>query len=185
MNLIFAAQHSRIPIDVLKLAGDTVLLQQASYTTSGIFLSPVALPASLANTNGNTNGTGAKQINLLPTLLHAFLPDPLARTHLVPATGISVDFRAACFCHRKVVDVGYVCSICLSIFCEQLPLVEEGGGVGGCICFTCGTRLRLGTDAGVVAAALDGVAGEGSDGPVRKKKKKARDGAGGVSTPAG
>lgn len=25
-----------------------------------------------------------------------------------------VDFRAACFCHRKVVDLGFVCSVCLS-----------------------------------------------------------------------
>lgn len=29
-------------------------------------------------------------------------------------TQVNVDFRAACFCHKKVVDVGFVCSICLS-----------------------------------------------------------------------
>lgn len=27
---------------------------------------------------------------------------------------VGVDFRAACFCHRKVVDLGFVCSVCLS-----------------------------------------------------------------------
>ncbi len=37
-------------------------------------------------------------------------------------------------------DIGYVCSICLSIFCE--PLVAEEGGVG--MCLTCGTSLKLG-----------------------------------------
>ena len=170
MNVIFAAQHSRIPIDVLKLAGDTVLLQQASYTTSGIFLTPVALPASLAAANEsaqNSNGDH-EQLNLLPTLLHAFLPDPLARTHLIPATGLSVDFRAACFCHRKVVDIGYVCSICLSIFCEQIPLTREGGGVAGCVCYTCGTKLRLSDGAGFAASALD----EGITAPRKKKKKR-------------
>ncbi|KAJ7647123.1 transcription factor Tfb4-domain-containing protein [Roridomyces roridus] len=25
-----------------------------------------------------------------------------------------VDFRAACFCHKKIVDIGFVCSVCLS-----------------------------------------------------------------------
>lgn len=172
MNLIFAAQHSRIPIDVLKLAGDSVLLQQASYTTSGIFLSPVSLPSSLAETNGNATKEH-KQINLLPTLLHAFLPDPLARTHLIPATGISVDFRAACFCHRRVVDIGYVCSICLSIFCEQLPLAEETGGIAGSICFTCGTKLRLPTGAAATLALDDAV--DGAVGGARKKKRKRRE----------
>lgn len=32
----------------------------------------------------------------------------------MPPTAVGVDFRAACFCHRRVVDVGFVCSICLS-----------------------------------------------------------------------
>jgi len=169
MNLIFAAQHNRIPIDVLKLAGDAVLLQQASYTTSGIFLSPVLLPSTLVEANGDA-GKEHKQANLLPTLFRAFLPDPLARTHLIPATGISVDFRAACFCHRRVVDIGYVCSICLSIFCEQLPLMEESGGIAGCICFTCGTRLRLPEGSAAAALALDGAAGG-----TRKKKRKRKD----------
>jgi len=173
MNLIFAAQHSRIPIDVLKLAGDSVLLQQASYTTSGIFLSPVLLPSTHDETNGNS-GKEHKQVNLLPTLLHAFLPDPLARTHLIPATGISVDFRAACFCHRRVVDIGYVCSICLSIFCEQLPLLEESGGIAGCICFTCGTKLRLPDGSAAAALALDDAV-HAATGGIRKKKRKRKD----------
>lgn len=54
---------------------------------------------------------------------------------LVTPSADSVDFRAACFCHRNVVDTGFVCSICLSIFCE----VPEGAE-----CLTCGTRLALG-----------------------------------------
>jgi transcription initiation factor TFIIH subunit 3 len=34
-----------------------------------------------------------------------------------------VDFRAACFCHGRVVDVGYVCSVCLSS--EYINLKDE------------------------------------------------------------
>jgi transcription initiation factor TFIIH subunit 3 len=96
MNTTFAAQSKSIPIDILKLAGDTVFLQQASDATKGIYLQP-----------SNPQG-------LLQYLMTAFLADQNARAHLVVPTQDVVDFRAACFCHRNVVDVGYVCSICLS-----------------------------------------------------------------------
>lgn len=96
MNAIFAAQRQHIPIDILKLAGDTIFLQQACDATGGIYLKPSAPQG------------------LLQYLMMAFLPDETARKHLVPPSSGEVDFRAACFCHRRVVDVGYVCSVCLS-----------------------------------------------------------------------
>lgn len=34
---------------------------------------------------------------------------------------LGVDFRASCFCHKRTIDVGYVCSVCLAIFCKQMP----------------------------------------------------------------
>jgi transcription initiation factor TFIIH subunit 3 len=96
MNTTFAAQRLRIPIDILKLAGDTVFLQQASDATKGIYM-------QLRSPQG-----------LLQYLMMAFLPDQMSRKHLIAPTQEVVDFRAACFCHRRVVDVGFVCSICLS-----------------------------------------------------------------------
>ncbi|KAH8601444.1 TFIIH subunit Tfb4/p34 [Bisporella sp. PMI_857] len=134
MNTTFAAQRLRIPIDIVKLAGDTVFLQQAAYTTNGIYM-------QLRNPEG-----------LLQYLMMAFLPDQLARKHLFSPTQDVVDFRAACFCHRKVVDIGFVCSICLSIFCTP----PEGAD-----CLTCGTHLSLG-DYGAKPAVV----------PRRKKKKR-------------
>lgn len=96
MNSIFAAQRKRIPIDILKLAGDTVLLQQASDATGGVYMKP------------------ERPEGLLQYLMMAFLPDATARTSLVVPSAGGVDFRAACFCHRRVVDIGFVCSVCLS-----------------------------------------------------------------------
>lgn len=96
MNTTFAAQRLRIPIDILKLAGDTVFLQQASDATKGVYM-------QLRSLEG-----------LLQYLMMAFLPDQISRKHLVAPTQEVVDFRAACFCHRRVVDIGFVCSICLS-----------------------------------------------------------------------
>lgn len=43
-----------------------------------------------------------------------FLPGPTARRNLNQPKQEHVDLRAACFCHRKIVDIGYVCSVCLS-----------------------------------------------------------------------
>ncbi|EEP80367.1 conserved hypothetical protein [Uncinocarpus reesii 1704] len=117
MNSIFACQRLHIPIDICKLSGDAVFLQQACDATRGIYV-PVDHP-----------------LGFLQYLMVAFLPDQRSRSHLILPTRVDVDFRAACFCHRKVVDVGFVCSICLSIFCEP----PEGAD-----CLTCGTHLELG-----------------------------------------
>lgn len=54
----------------------------------------------------------------------SFISDPTTRRHLIPASQVNVDFRAACFCHKKVVDIGFVCSICLSSRSPTNPLFE-------------------------------------------------------------
>lgn len=125
MNSIFACQRLSIPIDICQIPtpnaplNSTVFLQQASDATKGIYI-----PLSNATAAG-----------LLQYLMMAFLSTQSSRLHLVLPTRIDVDFRAACFCHRRVVDIGFVCSICLSIFCS----VPEDGD-----CLTCGTHLELG-----------------------------------------
>lgn len=136
MNGIFACQRLHIPIDVCKLSGDAVFLQQASDATRGVYM-------ALSEPRG-----------LLQYLMMAFLPDQRSRKHLVLPTRVDVDFRAACFCHRRVVDVGFVCSICLSIFCEP-PENND--------CLTCGTHLEMG-DYDAKPAVITR----------KKKKKKAR-----------
>ncbi|KAI0025059.1 TFIIH subunit Tfb4/p34 [Xylariomycetidae sp. FL0641] len=137
MNAVFAASHARIPLDTLSLHGTPTFLQQAAFITGGTFLSASSNPRGL-----------------LSYLMFGFLPDADARRNLVTPSQDMVDFRAACFCHRRVVDTGFVCSICLSIFCE-VPSNAE--------CLTCGTKLALG-NYGAKPAVV----------PRKKKKKKAR-----------
>ncbi|KAF2706665.1 RNA polymerase II transcription factor B subunit 4 [Pleomassaria siparia CBS 279.74] len=152
MNSIFAAQRKRIPIDILKLAGDTVLLQQASDATGGVYMKP------------------EQPEGLLQYLMMGFLPDATARRALVMPGAGGVDFRAACFCHRKVVDIGFVCSVCLSIFCE--PNLPNN------LCLTCSSYLSLRAAQTATPALVQ-----------RVKKKRKKVGAGpatpGASTPAG
>jgi transcription initiation factor TFIIH subunit 3 len=61
----------------------------------------------------------------LQVLMMGYLPDATARQNLVKAgESEGVDFRAACFCHRNIVDLGYVCSICLSSMFSILSLPQ-------------------------------------------------------------
>jgi transcription initiation factor TFIIH subunit 3 len=168
MNSVFAAQRMRIPIDILRIGESTAFLQQASDATGGVFLARSLSPSSSSrNGNGTTVDTSAigntAAAGLLQTLMMAYLPDATARKALIAPGTAEVDFRAACFCHGKVVDLGGVCSVCLSIFC--IPLPSEN-------CLTCGTPLRMPKGYGIKPAVLP-----------RRKKKKKKIGDGGRDTP--
>ena len=103
-----------VVIDACCLKQDSPLLQQASSLTNGFYFRVPIL-------------TG-----LLNYLLWLFLPDQHMRKMLVYPPNTHVDDRAACFCHRKLIDVGYVCSVCLSVFCSFTP-----------ICSTCNCTFQF------------------------------------------
>uniref|UniRef100_A0A8C6U595 General transcription factor IIH subunit 3 n=1 Tax=Neogobius melanostomus TaxID=47308 RepID=A0A8C6U595_9GOBI len=114
MNVIFAAQKQSILIDACVLDSDSGLLQQACDITGGLYLK---IPQKVA---------------LAQYLLWVFLPDSEQRSQLVLPPPAHVDYRAACFCHRNLIEIGYVCSVCLSIFCNFSP-----------ICTTCETVFKI------------------------------------------
>lgn len=103
MNCIFAAQKQRIPIDVCKLGGSTSFLQQACDSTNGIFM-------KIKHAHG-----------LVQYLLSAYSVEPSLRPHINLSTQRDVDFRAACFITKNVVDIGFVCSVCLCSKCIDMP----------------------------------------------------------------
>ncbi|CAD7080192.1 unnamed protein product [Hermetia illucens] len=113
MNVFFTAQKQNVVIDVCALDKSLSLLQQGCDITGGQYL-------RLPQLDG-----------LLQYLLWVFLPDPDTRSKLVLPPAVKVDYRAACFCHRELIDIGYVCSVCLSIFCKFSP-----------ICTTCHTVFK-------------------------------------------
>lgn len=114
MNVFFTAQKQNVVIDVCALDQHLSLLQQGCDITNGLYLKIPQLQG------------------LLQYLLWVFLPEPPIRLKLVLPPPVKVDYRAACFCHREMVDVGYVCSVCLSIFCKFSP-----------ICTTCHTVFKI------------------------------------------
>ncbi|XP_077297152.1 transcription factor B4 [Arctopsyche grandis] len=126
MNVFFTAQKQQVLIDVCSLDKHLSLLQQGCDITGGLYLKVPTLDG------------------LLQYLLWVFLPEGPVRKKLVLPPAGRVDYRAACFCHRELITVGFVCSVCLSVFCKFSP-----------ICTTCHTVFKI-------AGAL----------PIKPKKKK-------------
>jgi transcription initiation factor TFIIH subunit 3 len=131
MNAVFAAQRMAVPVDMLRIGPQAAFLQQASDATGGVFMNYDPMDAKDAAVNGNGkheededeemddeedegNVQNAAAMGLLQTLMMGYLPDVTARRNLVMPGSEEVDFRAACFCHGKIVDLGGVCSVCLS-----------------------------------------------------------------------
>eukprot|EP01105_Mastigella_eilhardi_P001396 TRINITY_DN1168_c0_g1_i3.p1 TRINITY_DN1168_c0_g1~~TRINITY_DN1168_c0_g1_i3.p1 ORF type:complete len:163 (-),score=40.72 TRINITY_DN1168_c0_g1_i3:18-506(-) len=124
MNCIFAAQKNGIPVDSCMIGKDSGFLQQASHLTGGIYLKP-----DIAG--------------LLQYLQTTFLVDQHTRALMKLPLLSSVDYRASCFCHKKKIDSGFVCSVCLSIYCRFSP-----------VCNTCGTKFPLPSAAKRPAVAI-------------------------------
>lgn len=102
MNAIFSAQRSMVPVDSCIVGSQhSAFLQQASHITGGIYLKP------------------QQPEGLFQFLAMVFATDLHSRRFLQLPRPTGVDFRASCFCHKKTIDMGYVCSVCLSIFCEH------------------------------------------------------------------
>ncbi|KAF9231942.1 transcription factor Tfb4, partial [Melanogaster broomeanus] len=117
MNSIFSAQKLKVTIDVCKIYGpDTVFLQQAAHLTNGSYIYLERRDA------------------LLQYLIMSFLSPPSIRKVIAVPKQDQIDFRAACFCHKNIVDIGFVCSVCLSIFCQPVP-----------VCSTCRTKFPIKT----------------------------------------
>lgn len=164
MNAVFAAAHARIAIDTLALRGSATFLEQASFITRGTFIRAAeprgllqylmfgfgsgSAPSSSSDgaaaaaasagkgVTSNAKKVAAAKATTTTTKRGELGPGASVAELLVTPSAETVDFRAACFCHRRVVDTGFVCSVCLSIFCE----VPDNRGE----CLTCGTQLALG-----------------------------------------
>ena len=130
MNAVFAAQKLGVPIDVALLGGahGAGVLAPAPHLTHGVLHTP--------------RDRGA----LITHLISIFAPSVATRASLaLPRATGGVDLGASCFCHASRVDIGHVCSVCLSIWCEPVDA-----------CATCGSSFTVGPGAGSKRAAGNG-----------------------------
>lgn len=146
MNLIFAAQRMKVPIDVVQLGStDLPYLQQASDATLGVYL-------RLQDPQG-----------LIQVLSTAYFVEPSIRPYIVLPTNTNVNYRALCFITGKLVDLGYVCSVCLCIM-AMIPELQQ--------CPACGSQF----DPKIIAQLTRGPI-------VGKKKRKLAGGASVAASP--
>jgi hypothetical protein len=60
---------------------------------------------------------------IIPFVQSVFVLDRNVRTVLPTPRPLEVDYRTSCFCHNKIIDRGFVCSVCLSSIQLSLLLV--------------------------------------------------------------
>jgi len=114
MNCVFAAQKLNVCIDgcVLCIDEDSSFLQQACQLTRGIYCKP-------------TIAQGYSHY-----FLSCFASDINSRRYIAIPLQKEVNYKVSCFCHHVAVNQGFVCSICLSVFCNA---AEK--------CLVCGTDM--------------------------------------------
>ena len=118
MNASFAARRMQMKIDCISTGhAPAAMLEQLADVTDGFYLQ---LPPDVIES----------QLPVTLALLCAV--DAHTRSFMaVPKPG-SVGYKSSCVCHSKPIDIGFVCSRCLSVHC-QVPQQ----------CVQCAVRLVL------------------------------------------
>ena len=102
-----------------------------------------------------------KPVALLQYLLDCFSASRATRQLLQQPKARGFTSQATCFCHRKTIDIGFVCSVCLSVFCSRQPE-----------CLTCGTSFgksaARAAEQPAAAAAVDAPAATTTNGAAQQ-----------------
>ena len=90
-----------VKLDSVVIGGEeSTFLQQAAHLSHGFYR---RIPSTT---------------NLLQLLLTFYL-NPTSRQMFISPANASVDSRAACVCHQKLVEFAYMCSVCLALHCSD------------------------------------------------------------------
>ena len=130
-------------VDPMDFSAQTVALSNCAWACSGLGkISVVSLASQRPSSAllGLVARTGGTFIPYQFTQTTGGLTEALLFHLVAPSAGnlkvrppeATQEMNASCVCHNKVVDKGYVCSICLSIYCT------DAAG----ICSVCGSRIR-------------------------------------------
>jgi len=130
MNATFCAQRMRVTVDACMLAAGchSSFLHHACAATGGIYANPCE-----DSDNDSVGDAAVAGAAMAMHLVNIFLADATSRKFLqMPSVKASQSGnKVACFATGRLVDIGFVCSVCLAIFCEK---VER--------CTCCGTQFE-------------------------------------------
>ncbi|KAI1721197.1 transcription factor tfb4 domain-containing protein [Ditylenchus destructor] len=104
MNLFFSANQHSMEVDVAFLTNPVPILQQACDITSGTHMI-VDTPHRLIQYLMQNCLGGSRE----------------CRDAFSMWKEEDIDYRTTCHCHNKLVNIGWVCSVCLSVHCQFQP----------------------------------------------------------------
>jgi transcription initiation factor TFIIH subunit 3 len=142
-NAARCAHHKGVLIDSLVLsATPSVFLQQAAHQTGGMYLQPAP----------------DMHKGLLQYLHNLLLPPAEHRGLILLPPRTSVNLKAHCLCHRRFCDTAFMCTTCLSLWCQQppsgnCPACAEAKPSGGGSSSSSSATSAAGTTASAAAAA--------------------------------
>ncbi|SBT37532.1 RNA polymerase II transcription factor B subunit 4, putative (TFB4) [Plasmodium ovale wallikeri] len=135
MNIAYNAKRNNIIIDVFSVNFKTQILEQICNITNGLYIDNTIFL--------NVNCTDNVEDILTQTIIFWFLPSNNSRkyfsnTYLNEDTNIAV-----CTCHNKQIDIAYICSCCLAIYCSEKDTQTNKDRISCSVCKTRFTKALL------------------------------------------
>ncbi|KAH7636859.1 transcription factor B4 [Dermatophagoides farinae] len=130
INCFFAAQKINVLIDACSISMNRETEETAPVSASLEDQFAASVLQQGCDLTGGRYIRIHKVASILEHLFWCLTPSATERPQYVLPPKHEIAPPAACFCHRKLLDIGYVCSVCLSIFCQFLPY-----------CTTCNSNL--------------------------------------------
>lgn len=129
VSAAFAAKSQGTLVDALSVG------QCASFLLRQVCILAEGKHVSLSQHYQPTSGQPPLAEVLAPSMLFHFMSTKMVRKELMVAAD-SQHLPAVCRCHGKPLEIGHVCSSCLSIYCSD----------ASAICSSCGTRFKRNRD---------------------------------------
>ncbi|CRH00823.1 RNA polymerase II transcription factor B subunit 4, putative [Plasmodium relictum] len=135
MNIAYNAKRNNVIIDVFSLNHKTKILEQICNITNGLYIDNSIFL--------NVNCNDKIEDILTQIIIFWFLPSNNSRkyfsnTYLNEDTNIAV-----CSCHNKQIDIAYICSCCLAIYCSEKDSQTNKDRICCSICKTRFTKSLL------------------------------------------
>lgn len=131
MNIAYNAKTNNIIIDVFSLTNKTTVLEQMCNITNGLYIDNSVF--------FNINCSENKMDEILSQLMMFwYLPSNNSRKFF-SNTYVNDDTNlAVCSCHNKQIDIAYICSCCLTIYCSEKNAQTQKDRM---TCINCKTRF--------------------------------------------
>ncbi|KAL8274613.1 hypothetical protein Esti_001442 [Eimeria stiedai] len=150
LNIAFAASKTNVAIDCCALLPDCSTIPEQLCDVARGRHSRFA-PCFSEGAHGRKPAGLRADIALLQLLLFWFLPPPSLRTSIAAVSVHQKANTAVCFCHHTPVDLCFICSCCLAIYCSE----TTDTGKERISCDVCKSRFAKGLLKTKLAASVD------------------------------